>query len=107
MMGAMTRTHLVLLALLVAGCAATPPMPASAPLRGQTPAAMEQDRAECEQVALADPAVTLGTSKGGKPTAYWEVGGPGTAAGRQMTRQRQASFAACMESRGYQVEREP
>ena len=103
----MTPGRLLLLALLVGGCASTPPMPASSPLQGQTAGAMEQDRAECEQVALADPAVTLGTTKGGRPTPYWEVGGPGTAAGRHMTRQRHASFAACMESRGYKVEREP
>src|SRR5688572_27951307 len=103
----MTRTHLELLALLVAGCAATQPMPASAPLRDQTQAAMEQDRAECEQVALDDPAVTLGTSKGGKPTAYWEVGAPWCAACRQMTRQRQASFAACMEPSPFRVYRAP
>ena len=102
----MTRSGLMLVALLAGGCAAAPAMPPSSPLRGQASATMEQDRAECEQVALADPDVTLGTTKGGRPTPYWEVGGPTTAAGRHLTRQRQASFAACMESRGYEVQRE-
>jgi hypothetical protein len=107
MMGAMTRTGLVFLALLVGGCAAAPPMPPSSPLRGQTAATMEQDRAECEDLALADPSQPLGTTKGGRPTPYWEVGGPNTAAGRVMTRQRHAAFASCMEARGYKIERDP
>ena len=94
-------------ALLVAGCAAGPPMPPSVARRGQTPETMQQDRADCEQVALNDPSITAGGTKGGGTASYWMVGGPDTATGRLLTRQRHAAFALCMESRGYTVEREP
>ena len=103
----MAFTVTLLAALLLAGCAGGPAMPPSSPLRGQTAETMRQDRADCEQVALTDPSIAGGTTKGGRPTSYWEVGGPNTAAGRLLTRQRHASFGSCMESRGYQVEPAP
>ncbi len=97
----------IALVLVLVGCATTPPMPPSLPLRGQTAETMQQDRADCEQVALNDPAITAATEKGGSQTPSWMIGGPDSASGRLITRQRHASFGLCMESRGYKVEREP
>ena len=97
----------VVITLVVAGCAANPPMPPSVPLRGQTAETMQRDRADCEQVALTDPSITAATTKGGGSASPWMVGGPDTATGRLIARQRAASFGLCMESRGYTVEREP
>jgi hypothetical protein len=97
--------YVVMLALV--GCAAHPPMPPSLPLRGQTAETVRQDRAECEQIALNDPAITAATTKGGGQTDSWTIGGSDSASGRLITRQRHASFGLCMESRGYRVDREP
>jgi hypothetical protein len=68
---------------------------------------MQQDRIECERVALHDPSIAAGGTKGGGSASYWMVGGPDTATGRLLTRQRHAAFGLCMEARGYSVEREP
>jgi hypothetical protein len=102
----MWRIALVI-GLALAGCAAGPPMPPSLPLRGQTADAMQQDRADCEQVAMNDPSITAATEKGGSQAPSWMFGGPDSATGRLITRQRHASFGLCMESRGYKIEREP
>jgi hypothetical protein len=104
----MSRVLALFIAVVVIGCATNPPpMPSSLPLRDQTAETMLQDRAECEHVALTDPSITAATTKGGGPASYWMIGGPDSATGRLITRQRHASFALCMESRGYKVEREP
>jgi hypothetical protein len=95
----------ILVALLVVlGCAAAPPMPRSLPMRGQSPETMGRDRADCEEVARTDPTITALTTKGGGQPAYWMLGGPKSVAGQQLTRQRHASFGACMESRGYAID---
>ena len=69
-------------------------MPPSWPLQGQTEETMVRDREECERIA----------TKGADGGSYFLVGGETSRIGQQLTRQRHASFNACMASRGYRTD---
>ena len=79
-------------------------MPASTPLKGQSAETMARDRYECETVAKTE--VRAHHSRHVTPMRTGTTPAPPTVVDREIPRQRDASFSACMTSRGYRTEGE-
>lgn len=88
-------------------------MPRSTPLKGQSAETMARDRVACEGIAKTEarsgrsphpvpsPAVgsTMTAPASPLPRSPWHE--------KEVARQRDAAFRACLESRGYHTEPEP
>jgi hypothetical protein len=89
-------------------------MPRSTPLKGQSAETMARDRVACEGIAKTEvrsgqpphpaPRPSVGSTVTA-PAGPWAARTPWLE--KEVTRQRDAAFRACLESRGYRTEPAP